>query len=140
MSLALCIQRQAGCSHVPALLPIQHRSFESRVDNGCYVHGLEDVSRQVQSEPPIWTNGQNVPSRCCPGTWTRSSKPSSEMCTWFRRMVPEIWRRCEDLIKYKYSSGSAAANVALSPAPSQKDCRCTAHRHIENSRRESSSR
>jgi hypothetical protein len=28
------------------------------VDNGCYVHGLEDVSYQVQSEPPLldeWT-------------------------------------------------------------------------------------
>jgi len=31
-------------------------------------------------------------------------------------MVPEIRRRCEYLIKYKCSSGSAAANVELSSA------------------------
>jgi len=38
----------------------------------------------------------------------------------------------------QHDLGSAAANVALSPAPSQKGCGCTADRHIENSRRESS--
>jgi hypothetical protein len=38
----------------------------------------------------------------------------------------------------QHDLGSAAANVALSPAPSQKGCGCTADRHIENSQRESS--